>query len=573
MKNKAKTAVSAITAAAAAATAVTIKKKNICPICEAKRIIHKLTVNEKSTLTYDNGVALTPPMGWSSWNLFASKINEDLIKEIADAMKAGGLADAGYRYVNIDDCWQSSQRDELGRLQCDKATFPHGIKALSEYVNSKGLKLGLYSSNGISTCEDYPASLRHEAIDADTFAQWGIEYFKYDFCHNVPISEKAPAVAFVEFSKPGEAAFAKFSARECTLEGSARIVRENDCDKDNYEYIKGLCSRNGSFTVEVESDSDCTAVMSLTVRKSSDSERFLIANVNNSDEYHLYFNKTLVSNRVKRFQQDIKLIKGKNTVKFYNPVGSRTDSAAIQYTLMGKELKRASKEYAEKTGTEEKPIVFSICEWGRNMPWKWASKAGNLWRTTPDIKPFWASIILIYEFTVRLWKYSSIGAWNDPDMLEVGNGNLTYEENKSHFSLWCMLCAPLILGNDVRKFILPDGSVDTENKIYSILTNKAMISINQDPLGVQCRRIKTGIIDVLVKPLKNSKTAVCILNKSSSEKDAEININDITNYVFVNLKKSDSYTVYDVWDDETFSSSGTVKTKLQPHGVKVYIIE
>lgn len=573
MKNKATTAISAITAAAAATTAITIKKKNICPICEAKRIIHKFTVNEKATITYNNSVAQTPPMGWSSWNLFASKISEDLIKEIADAMKKSGLADAGYRYVNIDDCWQSSQRDELGRLQCDKATFPHGIKALSDYVNSQGLKLGLYSSNGTSTCEDYPASLRHETIDADTFAEWGIEYFKYDFCHNVPISEKAPAVAFVEFSKHGEAAFAKFSARDCTLEGGARIVRENDCDKDNYEYIKGLCSRNGSFSIEVEADSDCTAVMSMTVRKSSDSERFLIAKVNNSDEYHLYFNKTLVSNRVKRFQQDIKLTKGKNIIKFYNPVGSKTDSAAIQYTLMGKELKRATKEYAEKTGAREKPIVFSICEWGKNMPWKWAAKAGNLWRTTPDIKPFWASILLIYEFTVRLWKYSSIGAWNDPDMLEVGNGNLTYEENKSHFSLWCMLCAPLILGNDVRKFILPDGTVDTENKIYSILTNKTMIAINQDPLGIQCRRIKTGITDVLVKPLKDSKTAVCILNKSNVNKNEQININDITNHVFVNLKKADSYTVHDVWENETFKSTGTLNAKLSPHGIKVYIIE
>lgn len=569
---KAAATVAGVATAGAAAAAAVMKKKNICPICEAKRLLHKLSINEKADNGYDNGVALTPPMGWSSWNLFASKINEDLIKEIADAMKNSGLLDAGYKYVNIDDCWQSSERDENGKLQPDKATFPHGMKALSEYVNSLGLKLGLYSSNGTHTCEDYPASLRHEAVDADTFAEWGIEYFKYDFCHNVPISEKAPAVAFVEFSKPGETAFAKFSARDCVLKDGARIVREDDCDNDNFEYVKGLCSRNGSFSVTVESDEDCDAVLTLTIKK-ADCERFLCAKVNEKKEHHLYFPKNNASDRVKRVQCDIKLVKGENTVEFYNPVGSRMDSSAIQYTLMGEELKRASKEYAEKNNTQEKPIVFSLCEWGLNRPWKWARRAGNLWRTTPDIKPFWVSILSIYEFTVRLWKYSSIGGWNDPDMLEVGNGNLTNDENTAHFSLWCMLCAPLILGNDVRKFIKPDKTVDTESKVFKIITNKTMIGINQDRLGVQCRRIKTGLIDVLVKPLENSRVAVCVLNKAPSERNASVDLEKIANLGFVNLQKKSGYKVFDVWEEESFVSAGKIETSVPSHGVKVYIVE
>ncbi len=566
-----KKAAAAVLTASLAGTAALLKKKHICPVCEIKRMAHKLTLSQKSAGGYDNSAALTPPMGWSSWNLFASKINEELIREIADAMKDSGLLDAGYKYVNIDDCWQSSERDENGRLQCDKATFPSGIKALSEYINSKGLKLGLYSSNGVRTCEDYPGSLTHEREDADTLAEWGVEYFKYDFCHNIPLTEKAPDVAFVEFSHPSKTAFAKYSPSGCTLKGSARIIKMSDCDKDNYEYITSLSSHGGSFEITLESETDSDAVMSLTVRKSKDSDRFLIANVN-SEEIWLYFDKNLAGNRVKRVQRDIKLKKGTNIIEFYNPVGSAADSAAMQYSLMGRELKRAARDYAEKNSSEVKPIVFSICEWGKNSPWKWARSAGNLWRTTPDIKPFWPWIVMIYERTVGLWKYSAPGGWNDPDMLEVGNGRLTNEENRAHFSLWCMMCAPLILGNDVRRFIKTDGTVDSENPVYKIITNKKMISINQDILGVQCRRIKTGLVDILVKPLENSRIAVCVFNKSSKKKNVKIDLSETANLGFVSLEKKSGYSVTDVWEDSEFISPDEINACVEPHGVKVYIV-
>lgn len=577
MKNSIKKAVTAAvgTAAAAAGTkvAVDMKNKKFCPLCEAKRLLHKAFVNASAETGYNSGVALTPPMGWSSWNLFAYKINEDLIKEIADAMKNSGLLEAGYNYVNIDDCWQSSERDEQGRLQSDKANFPSGIRALSEYVNSLGLKLGLYSSNGTRTCEGYPASLYNEAVDADSLAEWGIEYFKYDFCYNEPISEKAPAIAFVEFSRKGEKPFAVFSARDCVLEGGARIVRLGDNDNDNFEYISGLCSRNGSFYVNVESENDETVALTLTYHKASDSNRFLLATVNKNEKYYINFFKTRAADRVKRVQCDIKLRRGVNTVEFCNPVGSRADSAALQYELMGRELKRASKQYAERTGEKEKPIVFSLCEWGVNKPWKWGRQAGNLWRTTPDIRPTWGSVLMIYEANVRLWKHASIGGWNDPDMLEVGNGNFTFEENRSHFSLWCMMCAPLILGNDVRKFIKEDGTVDKNNRVYQILTDKDLISINQDKLGIQCRRIKVGIVDVLVKPLEESKVAVCVFNKSGSEKSTELDLNKIANLGFADLPIKESYEVFDAWEKKTFTASESVTADTAAHGVKVYIIK
>lgn len=576
MKLKNLIALGATSAAAVSAAAVTAKKigdKDYCPICAAKKLINKTILSQSAETNYDNGTALTPPMGWSSWNLFATKISEDLIKETADAIRKSGLADAGYIYVNIDDCWQASERGTDGRLECDRATFPNGIKSLVEYVNSLGLKLGIYSSNGTHTCEDYPASLRHEAIDADTFAQWGVEYFKYDFCHHKYISEKAPKITLCEFSKLGEKSFACFKPSQFTLTGRARIIKDDNKNSDSGEYIAGLLSRNGTASINVEVDEDGEYAVTLTVVKEADDEKFLRIMVNGTEEYHIYSDRSQFPRGYRRIQTTVKLTKGVNTVTFDNPVGSKRDSAAIQYKLMGRELKRATREYAEKNGTKEKPIVYSICEWGANNPYKWGREAGNLWRTTPDIKAFWASIIGIYEINVKLDKYSVKGGWNDPDMLEVGNGNLTYEENKAHFSLWCMMCAPLILGNDVRKFIKADGTVDTENKVYKILTNKTLIGINQDPLGVQCKRIKTGLVDVLVKPLEGSRAAICVLNKGTSSATTKLDIAKISNVGILNLPKKDSYKVVDAWEDTVLDGVSTVDAVCEKHGVKVYIVE
>ena len=184
------------------------------------------------------------------------------------------------------------------------------------------------------------------------------------------------------------------------------------------------------------------------------------------------------------------------------------------------------------------------------------------------------SIIGIYEATVRLYKYAAPGNWNDPDMLEVGNGDLTDDENRAHFSLWCMLAAPLILGNDIRKFIKEDGSVDTGNKVLKIISNQKAIAINQDKLGIQCRRIKTnGITDVLVKPLQNKEVAVCLLNKGNSKKDVSFNIRDLLNLSYVELPDSDRYTVHDIWENTTFVAGNEISASLNGHSVKLYKIQ
>ena len=129
----------------------------------------------------------TPPMGWNSWNTFGSQISDSLIRETALAMKEQGYLDAGYRYIVIDDCWSLRERDSEGRIVPDPAKFPNGMKDLADYVHSLGFKFGMYSCAGVQTCAGYPSSFDHEYVDAQTFADWGVDYLKYDFC-NFPAS-------------------------------------------------------------------------------------------------------------------------------------------------------------------------------------------------------------------------------------------------------------------------------------------------------------------------------------------------------------------------------------------------
>lgn len=545
-----------------------LKKKNICPRCEVKKALAKTQIHYTKDEMYNNGAALTPPMGWSSWNLFRHKIDENVILGIAKAMKESGLSDAGYVYVNIDDCWQSSMRDENGKMQGDLTTFPHGIKWLVKKVNDMGLKLGIYSSNGTLTCEDLPASLYNERIDAETFAEWGIEYFKYDYCHHVLIPTDAPYIDSISIGGEGIDGELLFKAKDAVLTGEAKVVEENNGES----YVKGLCSGLGAIefnNVEVANDGEY--VLTLVMRKNTCDGQFCVVTVNGIDKYDFLIAEQKAFSREGRRQIKIKLNVGVNTISITNPVGSPMDSAAMQYEKMGKELQRATKKFAEENNCEEKKILYSICEWGWNKPWKWGGKAGNIWRTTPDIQPNWASIVGIYEVNVRLNKYAQPGAFNDPDMLEVGNGKLTYDENKAHFTLWSMMAAPLILGNDIRSFIKEDGTVDKDNKILGILTNKEVIAVNQDKLGIQCERIRTnGFNDILVKPLENNDVAVCFFNKGPATANMSVSLDEIHNVVAVALPKAESYTVRELWDKTEDIVTDKLTANVNSHGVKVF---
>ena len=563
----------ALGAGAGMALGKKLKEINFCPLCAAKKAVAGTQVHISDGEKFSNGVALTPPMGWSSWNTFRNSIDENLIKDIAVAMKKTGLLDAGYKYVNLDDCWQSSMRTESGKLQGDLTRFPRGIKPLIEEINDSGFKVGLYTSNGTLTCEDLPASLYHEAIDADTLAEWGVEYFKYDFCHNETIPTVAPELIKILIGKPGEKDFLELRAAHGIISKGARILED---EKVEGGYVAGsLCGGLGELTFDtVEAPEDGEYTLTIVFRKGGNKEKFLVCKVNGEREYDCYFPKSKGFTPDGRLQVVISLKKGLNTIKFYNPIGSRMDSAQRQYINMGKELRRATKEFSEKNGTPEKPICYSICEWGINQPWKWGKKAGNLWRTTPDIKPTWLSMIGIYEVNVRLYKHAEIGCWNDPDMLEVGVGSLNMEENKTHFSLWCMMAAPLILGNDIRKFINDDGTVDSDNKVLEILKNKNLIAIDQDKRGIQAKRIFTdGLTDILVKPLENRELAVCFLNKSNAQKKVTLPIYKIHNEPYVDLPFADTYEVTDLWDNTTLKLKEDINGIVPPHGVKVYRVK
>ena len=548
---------------------VYLKKKDICPKCEMKKLLAKTQIHYTKDELYNNGAALTPPMGWSSWNIFRHNINENVILDIAKAVKESGLADAGYIYINLDDCWQSSMRDENGKMQGDFSTFPHGIKWLVEQINALGLKVGIYSSNGTLTCEDLPASLYNDQTDAETFAEWGIEYFKYDYCHHILIPTDAPYIDSISIVGKDMENELVFKAKDAVLKGEAKVVNEHD----GKTYVKGLCSGLGTIEFNnIEVPEDGEYIFTLIMRKNTCKGQFCVVTVNGTDKYDFLIAEQKAFSREGRRQIKINLKAGINTISITNPVASPMDSAAMQYEKMGRELVKATKKFAEENNCEEKKILYSICEWGWNKPWKWGGKAGNIWRTTPDIQPVWGSILGIYEVNVKLSQYACPGAFNDPDMLEVGNGKLTYEENKSHFTLWSMMAAPLILGNDIRTFIKEDGTVDKNNKVLQILTNKDVIAVNQDKLGIQCKRIKSGLKDVLVKPLENNEVAVCFFNKTNSNVQMTCNMADIHNVVEVTLPKAESYNCKELWYKTEETITDKITTTVAPHGVKIFKI-
>jgi alpha-galactosidase len=317
------------------------------------------------------GVALTPPMGWNSWNYFAGKVDDKGIRAAADQIVSTGMKDAGYIYVNIDDTWEG-ERDASGVLHTN-SKFPD-MKALADYVHSKGLKIGIYSGPGNKTCAGFPASLGHEEQDAQLYASWGIDYLKYDLC---------------SFRKDVMAA---------------------------------------------QEPNDKAAQMKLM---------------------------------------------------------------HAAYEKMGKALKA--------TGH---PIVYSLCQYGWDSVWEWApALGGNLWRTAGDIDPRWDRIYAILSQQDGLESYAGPGHWNDPDMLEVGNGKLSLAENRSHFSMWAMLASPLLAGNDLPNM---------KPEISAILTNKDVIAIDQDKLGKQARHVYSeGEVDVWARPLSGGAMAVAVLNAGS----------------------------------------------------------
>ena len=539
-----------------------MRRNGMCPFCYIKQFF---TPSSPFIETYklkriDNGAQKAPIMGWSSWNTFRNNIDEKLIKDTAEAVKKTGLLEAGYRYINLDDNWHSSLRDENGRLQGDLTRFPRGIKPMIADLNKDGFRVGLYSSNGTLTCEDLPASLHREKLDARTIAEWGVEYFKYDFCHHEYMSKYAPLVYGIEIAKPASSDATFYDCKKSRVFGTAKFMRDKKVPVGCH--VSGLDKNGGYMEYDnIYMEEEGYYVLTVCIRKKGNKyAKVLAAHVNEEDFYVYDIPCQNKPNFTGRFQQVVHLKKGQNTIRLFNPVARRSDSSFLQYYNMGKELAAAAKE---RQG-EFRPIVYSICEWGFNKPYKWGSLAGNMWRTTPDIRPWFWWIKIIYEHTVKLYKYALPGAWNDPDMLEVGNGKLTENQNIAHFSLWCMMNAPLVLGNDIRK--IPDS-------VLKIVTDKTMISINQDETYKPCKRIIKGSVDLLAKPLTNGRVAVCLFNKTKSKKSISASLEKIFDDNYINLKRKESYSVNEVWSGEKYDFTDKIAVTVPAESVKVFILE
>lgn len=564
-----------IIVAAAVAFAVwfiTYKSSGKCPLCALEKLVKptKVTMDVQNRELYSNGTALTPPMGWSSWNTFRQNISEELILSTAKAVKDSGLLDAGYQYINLDDCWQSSLRDKDGRLQGDLEKFPNGIQPVISQINRMGMKVGLYSSNGTLTCEDLPASLGREELDAKTIADWGCEYFKYDFCHHKVISGEAPVIEALEISEPGKSAGLTLYLEDAELTGRARVLNIKKLPSG-----KGIGMLNhaaGTAVFRPTVNKGGTYVLTILIYKQLATREQYLQVIVNGKVNEVFFPTAKGFTPTGRTQAMIELKEGVNEIVLTNPVVTAADSSFIQYNRMGSALKEAAHKAAVEKGIREKPIVFSICEWGMAFPWHWGSRAGNLWRTTPDINASWKSIHLIYSHNIKLYKHACPGAWNDPDMLEVGNGKLTENENKTHFSLWCMMAAPLILGNDVRLLVGSDGAPIENHPVLKTVTNKNLIAIDQDPLGKPAKRIKkVRGVDIIGRPLANGDIALCFYNPSAHVKGFSLDLNEILNDEYLDFTEEQTYQLHELWSDEHFSAR-TVSASLQKHECRVYRI-
>lgn len=366
----------------------------------------------------DNGLARTPPMGWNSWNKFHDKFDDATVRAMADAMVSSGMSKAGYKYIIVDEGW-SSYRDKNGNIT-GNARFPD-MKALADYVHSKGLKIGIYSSPGPQVCGGYQGSYGHEVEDAKTFADWGYDYLKYDWCSAFGIYQPTPA----------------------DLEGA--------------------------------------------------------------------------------------------------------------YQKMGEAL--------QETG---RPIVYSLCEYGIGDVWTWGAKAGgNLWRTTFDIADNWESMEKNGFSQLDITQFPRAGHWNDPDMLEVGNGGMTGDEYRTHMSLWAMLRAPLIAGNDLR---------DMSDETKSILMNTEVIAIDQDPAAEPVQALSVfGKSEVLVRPLKGNSVAVGLFNRGDQAAQISFRWDSLHLGAFLGGRTMEAR---DLWKHEDVPVTGDEFIATVPkHGVVMLRVE
>ncbi|MGG4105043.1 NPCBM/NEW2 domain-containing protein [Paenibacillus lautus] len=486
----------------------------------------------------NDGLALTPPMGWNSWNKFGGDIDQWKIMAMADAMVENGMKDAGYQYINIDDNWMTNSRDANGNLVPDPIRFPDGIKGVADYVHSKGLKLGIYSSNGTKTCMGLPASQGYEDKDAAKFAEWGVDYLKYDFCYNVRPTTYAPDIDMIVISDGKNTTTYEAESSDNTLVGSAKI---------SGSLVGYIGNNSGELIVnKINAPASGTYNVTFYYYNGDASSRNLHVSVNGGTGQQYSLPSSGGWSTAATYPIQVTLNKGENKIRLYNPEDGSKISAQ-QYGVMRDALKATGR-----------PIVFSICEWGVTKPWIWGPSVGHLWRTTEDISDNWNSMTGILDQNSVLAEYAGPGHWNDPDMLEVGNGGMTDTEYRAHFSLWSIMAAPLIAGNDITA--MSDATKE-------ILLNKEVIAIDQDPAGIQGSKIRDdGDFEVWVKPLANGDKAVLFFNRSQAATTMTLNISDL------GLKKAPVYIVRDLWEHSESAAASLISAAVPSHGAVMFTV-
>ncbi|KAH7529503.1 hypothetical protein FEM48_Zijuj05G0190800 [Ziziphus jujuba var. spinosa] len=418
-----------------------------------------------------NGLALTPQMGWNSWNHFHCNIDEKLIRETADAMVSSGLSSMGYQYINLDDCWAELNRDSQGNLVPKSSTFPSGIKALADYVHSKGLKFGIYSDAGTQTCsKTMPGSLGHEEQDAKTFASWGVDYLKYDNCFDTGTSPK------------------------------------ERCRDLLPRYLRGIFALIVSQIGEV-----------LMLRDSGQYQNIVV-------KQHMHASLLFI---------DMKL-----AALLIHPLNSSClgDKKTPQLGLPELEIVGEQQAILKITGID-KQVWF-------------------LWKLNDNV---WGSMISRADENDKWASYAGPGGWNDPDMLEVGNGGMTTKEYRAHFSIWALAKAPLLIGCDIRAI---------DNVTLSLFTNKKVIAVNQDKLGIQGKKVKKKEdLEVWAGPLSGNRTAVVLWNRGPSKALITAYWSDI------GLKQTTVVKANDLWTNSVQSSvKKKLSADLESHACKMYIL-
>jgi alpha-galactosidase len=445
-------------------------------------------------------ICLTPPLGWNSWNCFHTNLDEAKVRGAADAMAATGLVDHGWTYINMDDRWEG-QRDAAGNIQ-PSAKFSD-MKALADYVHAKGLKIGLYSSPGPRTCAGAVASYQHEDQDAASYAGWDMDYLKYDWCSYGSIAAVIQEDRYAALLPPDKVDEIKSLAAEKAVLSQLRYGR----DPSSLPQTDLLKAAEAKYT-------GATKEQALAAYKE----------VNSSlDALHAEARK-LAPEKAAAIDVDI---------------------AKEPYRKMRASLDKVNRD-----------IVFSFCQYGMGQVWEWgAETGGNLWRTTGDIGPTWKSVEDHGFNQNGLEKWAGPGHWNDPDMLEVGNGNLTPDENYTHMTLWCMLSAPLLIGCDMPKM---------SPFIVSVFSNDEVLAVNQDALGKQGWRARQdGKSEVWMKPLADGTLAVAFFNRGDSAADVSVRWSD--------LKLTGPQSLRDLWREKDMGVQQTGYTvNVAAHGAELF---